>query len=730
MDRNIQEREFGWTDSSESDQSEEVYDGDLDMEESSDEDLDLHAPLARHGPIIRANPSELAIQREYWHMCAIAFLLDYRKFSVAHLQHTINNAWRIRGNVNVVGRDSRYFILHFDVLDDLLYICGEGPWAVDGALLVMERWRPNLVIHGLQLNYVSLWVQLHGLPLEYQYPELAMQMGQIMGTYERIDWDAAVPRNIRFMRIRVRMDPWLPLIAGFMLRMDNGDRVWIQCRYERIHKVCTKCGLIGHTRTQCTYIMADIEHLLHRQRQRIQREFQVQYGFDPLEPHFVNELRAFYNRPHRQNTQIRFGTLARDTGYRQRQHQQGGAPPPQPNPFPPTLHRDDDPLHVPNPGTASPNHVPETQEGEHATTELNTEAHFDAATAPFNQVGTNENFNLPQWQPPENSNLRWIRIEDEEPFLTNANMIVLGNEDPPPVANNMQEFHFTVTMVSNDFPEGATTSLEATPNTIVQHIEPCNVDSSKSLDDQQSSSLIQRMNRDEFRFEAGEPSQTALECQEEEAIDSHRTILQAATCETGHAALTLTWLQDSTGIDLHQFSRPTNLSLQSPLSLLQPNCPGPPHSTNQPMIAHMEHTNRPNPTIDHVQTQSSNLIFTLDSSSSTSSDSLPPPTMSPSTHSGNPITSSQSSHNPRPKKRFRKEFGWLGRNLRQRLFCGLFSRAAAEEQHQWDIDSIMVVEDRFAQLDMANGSAHPITSYSSQSDGFWEADPLQLPQAP
>ena len=196
MDRNIQEREFGWIDSSESDQSEEVYDGDLDMEESFDEDLDLHAPLARHGPIIIANPLDLVIQREYWHLCPIAFLLDYRKFSVAYLQHTINNAWRIRGNVNVVGRDSHYFILHFDVLDDLLDICGEGPWAVDGALLVMERWRPNLVIHGLQLNYVSLWVQLHGLPLEYQYPELAMQMGQIIGNYERIDWDAAVPWNI------------------------------------------------------------------------------------------------------------------------------------------------------------------------------------------------------------------------------------------------------------------------------------------------------------------------------------------------------------------------------------------------------------------------------------------------------------------------------------------------------------------------------------------------------
>jgi hypothetical protein len=84
-------------------------------------------------------------------------------------------------------------------------------------------------------------------------------MGHILGVYERIDWDENLPCNIRFMRIRVRVDPWLPLMAGFMLRLDNGDRIWIQCRYERVHKLSTKCDLIGHSRAQCTYLMEDIE---------------------------------------------------------------------------------------------------------------------------------------------------------------------------------------------------------------------------------------------------------------------------------------------------------------------------------------------------------------------------------------------------------------------------------------------------------------------------------------
>jgi hypothetical protein len=103
------------------------------MDDSSNDELDLHALLARHGPVLRANPADVAIQREYWTNCAIAYLLDYWKFSVQsvrHLQHIIDSAWRVRGNVTVVGRDSFYYILHFDVPDDLVYIYDEGPWAV------------------------------------------------------------------------------------------------------------------------------------------------------------------------------------------------------------------------------------------------------------------------------------------------------------------------------------------------------------------------------------------------------------------------------------------------------------------------------------------------------------------------------------------------------------------------------------------------------------------------
>lgn len=60
--------------------------------------------------------------------------------------------------------------------------------------------------------------------MEYKYLKLAEKMGIL----ERVDWEDRVPWNIRFMRIKVQIGPWLLVISGFMLRLDDGSRVWIQ----------------------------------------------------------------------------------------------------------------------------------------------------------------------------------------------------------------------------------------------------------------------------------------------------------------------------------------------------------------------------------------------------------------------------------------------------------------------------------------------------------------------
>ena len=54
-----------------------------------------------------------------------------------------------------------------------------------------------------------------------------------------------------------------------------------------------------------------------------------------------------------------------------------------------------------------------------------------------------------QWQPPQNSNLLWVWINEEGPFLTNANVVPTNNEDEGQPEGNEQAFNFSFTPMSS-----------------------------------------------------------------------------------------------------------------------------------------------------------------------------------------------------------------------------------------------------------------------------------------
>ena len=108
---------------------------------------DEETPFARHGPVLEAGFENIDMQRDFWSPCVISFILDYRKFSISNSQQLINNAWQIRGVVTVSGRDSFFYLIHFEHVEDLKHICVEGTWAIDGAFLILEKWGPNLVLN-------------------------------------------------------------------------------------------------------------------------------------------------------------------------------------------------------------------------------------------------------------------------------------------------------------------------------------------------------------------------------------------------------------------------------------------------------------------------------------------------------------------------------------------------------------------------------------------------------
>nr|POE57138.1 hypothetical protein CFP56_34102 [Quercus suber] len=80
MENHIEAKEYGWTDSGDSDFSVDLFPEEHELDLLSSEDSET--PFARHGPTVDPNLEEIAIQRNFWNLYAIGFILDYRKFSM------------------------------------------------------------------------------------------------------------------------------------------------------------------------------------------------------------------------------------------------------------------------------------------------------------------------------------------------------------------------------------------------------------------------------------------------------------------------------------------------------------------------------------------------------------------------------------------------------------------------------------------------------------------------
>lgn len=98
----------------------------------------------------------------------------------------------------------------------------------------------NLRLDELEAQLVLLWVQIWGLPFEYQFPALAISMGNMIGTVLQFDWEMRLPRNIRFLGVKVDVNHRLPLLVGCILRMDDRQTNWVQFWYEKIFKILQK----------------------------------------------------------------------------------------------------------------------------------------------------------------------------------------------------------------------------------------------------------------------------------------------------------------------------------------------------------------------------------------------------------------------------------------------------------------------------------------------------------
>ena len=103
----------------------------------------------------------------------------------------------------------------------------------------------------INFSHSPFWVQIWGLPFELMSDEVGRKLGNNIGRFIEVDRRARHSNQAKFMRIRVDLQLDKPLRRGGKIASVEGEKFWVNFKYERLPIFCFQCGRLGHDEKHC-----------------------------------------------------------------------------------------------------------------------------------------------------------------------------------------------------------------------------------------------------------------------------------------------------------------------------------------------------------------------------------------------------------------------------------------------------------------------------------------------
>ena len=103
----------------------------------------------------------------------------------------------------------------------------------------------------LTFTHALFWIQVWGVPFDLMAEGVGEAIGRKIGRFIKVDRSPWFGDQASNLRIRVEVPIDKPLLRGGFVLSPDGQRVWVQYKYEQLASFCHRCGLMGHATTQC-----------------------------------------------------------------------------------------------------------------------------------------------------------------------------------------------------------------------------------------------------------------------------------------------------------------------------------------------------------------------------------------------------------------------------------------------------------------------------------------------
>ncbi|VVA98855.1 unnamed protein product [Arabis nemorensis] len=165
--------------------------------------------------------------------------------SINNVETSLHDQWSsfLSGGFKVTPFDEEIILFDFVEEQDLKKVLKEGPWNVDGVILVLKEYPLGTSLSNIDFSVACFWVKVEGLLLFHytrqEFVKIAKRLSDKPLICEYINWSQ------RYFGVRVEVDLRKPLEAGFFIG-DQREPHFVKFRYEKLGNFCEACGKIDH----------------------------------------------------------------------------------------------------------------------------------------------------------------------------------------------------------------------------------------------------------------------------------------------------------------------------------------------------------------------------------------------------------------------------------------------------------------------------------------------------